>query len=391
MRAGARTLQLRGPRHGTDLRALAALVGVFVLIALAATQPALSHDTVQRVRKDAQALFVLDTSRSMSAASGPSALTRLARAKQAATRLRAAIPDVESGIATLTDRVLPDLLPVADLASFDATLERSVGIEEPPPSSVSVRATSFTALDAIPGSSFFATSAKRRAIVLLTDGEQPVSIPAELGRALAGRIGLVVIRFWRAWASPSSGRRAARDRVPARPAAPASRRARRRRPAGAFDEGNLGPAAAKLRSSSAPAPPRQSSDAHSGRPRSPRSSRSPRSRRLRCSCGAERRTIDPSMIRGLRTSKALVLLVLAVLVGVALTSATAATNASGPNVGWGGFGNTPNENRHSPLTIINTSNVANLGRVVTVDFHAIDAASAAASSRSRSRRTERCT
>jgi alcohol dehydrogenase (cytochrome c) len=79
------------------------------------------------------------------------------------------------------------------------------------------------------------------------------------------------------------------------------------------------------------------------------------------------------MIRGFRSSKTLVLLFMAVLVGVALTSATAATNDSGPNVGWGGFGNTPNEIRHSPLTIINKSNVANLGRVVTVDFHAIDA------------------
>ena len=79
------------------------------------------------------------------------------------------------------------------------------------------------------------------------------------------------------------------------------------------------------------------------------------------------------MTRVLRSSKALVPLVLAVLIGVALTSATAATTASGPNVGWGGFGNTPNENRHSPLTLIDKSNVANLGRVVTVDFHAIDA------------------
>ena len=64
------------------------------------------------------------------------------------------------------------------------------------------------------------------------------------------------------------------------------------------------------------------------------------------------------MTRVLRSSKALVPLVLGVLIGVALTSATAATTASGPNVGWGGFGNTPNENRHSPLTLIDKSNVA---------------------------------
>ena len=240
-------LHLHAPRHGTDLTALAALVGAFVLIGLAATQPALSHDTVQRVRKDTQALFVLDTSRSMSAASGPSAPTRLARAKQAAATLRAAIPDVESGIATMTDRVLPDLFPVADLASFDGTLERSVGIEEPPPSSVSVRATTFTALEAIPGSSFFATSAKRRAIVLLTDGESNPFDPGELGRALA-RTDLIVIRFWSAGESVfgPSGRPEPAYRPD--PSAPATLDALAAATGGrAFAEGDLGAAKARLR------------------------------------------------------------------------------------------------------------------------------------------------
>ena len=79
------------------------------------------------------------------------------------------------------------------------------------------------------------------------------------------------------------------------------------------------------------------------------------------------------MMRGLRSSRVLGPLVLAVLLGGALTSASAGTKASGPNVGWGGFGNTPNELRHSGLTLITKSNVDNLGRVVTVDFHAIDA------------------
>ncbi len=143
LRATRAALGLRAPRRGGDLAALAALVGTFVLLALAATQPALSHDTVARVRKDAQALFVLDTSRSMAAAASRNGPTRLARAKAAATTLRASIPDVEAGVATLTDRVLPNLLPVADRPSFDATVRRSVGIEEPPPRSTTLRATNF--------------------------------------------------------------------------------------------------------------------------------------------------------------------------------------------------------------------------------------------------------
>ena len=60
----------------------------------------------------------------MAAALTPRAPTRLDRAVSAAAALRASIPNVEAGIATLTDRVLPDLLPVADRPSFDATLAR---------------------------------------------------------------------------------------------------------------------------------------------------------------------------------------------------------------------------------------------------------------------------
>ncbi|HEY3541250.1 MAG TPA: PQQ-binding-like beta-propeller repeat protein [Gaiellaceae bacterium] len=54
-----------------------------------------------------------------------------------------------------------------------------------------------------------------------------------------------------------------------------------------------------------------------------------------------------------------------------LASASAQTDAS-LNVGWGGFGNTPNEIRHSPLTIIDKGNVDQLGRLYTVNFQRID-------------------
>ena len=123
------------------------------------------------MRTDAEALFVLDMSQSMAASSGATGATRLERAADAASRLRAAMPAVPSGVATLTDRVLPNLLPVADAAAFDATLRQAVAINQPPPREQNVRATSFGALAAIPGSGYFERSAKRRAIVLLTDGE----------------------------------------------------------------------------------------------------------------------------------------------------------------------------------------------------------------------------
>jgi len=187
-----RVLRLHAPRHGTDLVALAALVGAFALLAIAAAQPALAHDTQQRVRTDAQVLFVLDTSRSMAAALTPTSPTRLDRAVKAAAALRASIPSVEAGIATLTDRVLPDLLPVADRPSFDATLARSVGIDQPPPRFVAVRATDCGALAAIPAAGFFAPTAKHRVVVVFTDGESRPFDPGALGRAFAG-VGLVVV------------------------------------------------------------------------------------------------------------------------------------------------------------------------------------------------------
>jgi hypothetical protein len=192
--ATARTaLGLRRPRLGIDVVALAALVLTFVLLGLAATQPALSHTTVRHVRKDAQVLFVLDTSRSMAASASRTGPTRIARAKRAAIKLRATIPDIAAGVATMTDRVLPDLLPVADIASFNATVQRSVGIEQPPPRSTSVRATTFASLADIPSSGFFDPLAARRTIVLLTDGESRPFDPSAVARSLSG-VTLMVVR-----------------------------------------------------------------------------------------------------------------------------------------------------------------------------------------------------
>src|SRR6266567_287378 len=72
-------------------------------------------------------------------------------------------------------------------------------------------------------------------------------------------------------------------------------------------------------------------------------------------------------------SRATGLIVLAIAVAAALAWVTAGSGAGG-DVGWGGFGNTPDSNRHSPLTLINKGNIDQLGRAFKVDFHALDAA-----------------
>ena len=96
------------------LTPMIALLSVAALLGLAAMQPFLQRTSTRRVRSDAEVLMVLDVSRSMLAQTSPDAPTRLERAKAAAERLRAGLPVVPVGIASLTNRVLPHLFPSAD-------------------------------------------------------------------------------------------------------------------------------------------------------------------------------------------------------------------------------------------------------------------------------------
>jgi alcohol dehydrogenase (cytochrome c) len=66
-------------------------------------------------------------------------------------------------------------------------------------------------------------------------------------------------------------------------------------------------------------------------------------------------------------------LLLGVLV-CALGLAAAAPGAGPGDADWAGFGNTPDQNRYSPLTQISNTTIAQLGRVFTVDFLKIDSA-----------------
>jgi hypothetical protein len=188
-------LRLPPPPPVRRLARVAALVALVGILAVAAMQPALRSTTADRVRTDAQAFFVLDVSRSMLAARDPRSRARLARAKRLAAEIRDAIPEVPAGIATLTDRVLPDLLPVSDPQAFSQTLGQSVAIEHPPPSTSAVVATSLAGLGALGTQNFFAPSARRRVAVVLTDGESepfdPASVAHELGTEPGVRLVLV--------------------------------------------------------------------------------------------------------------------------------------------------------------------------------------------------------
>jgi hypothetical protein len=175
----------------------ALVAAVTLLVAFAAAQPALTHHSPTQIRAGTQAMFVLDTSRSMAASSGPGQATRLDRARAIAVSLRREIPHVAAGVATLTDRVLPDLFPVPDARGFDGVVDRAVAVESPPPRAAAIRATDYGALAALSHSGFFAPATTRRIVVLLTDGES-VPVPlTDLARAFGGTTKLVVVQTWR--------------------------------------------------------------------------------------------------------------------------------------------------------------------------------------------------
>ncbi len=185
------------PRRARAVRLAAGTAGI-ALLGLAAAQPALTTGSRTDVRKDVEVLFVVDTSRSMAASAKPTSPTRLDRAVEAAISLRASIPTVASGIATFTDRVLPDLLPVPDADAFDAVARRSVQIESPPPTSSSARATTYSALADVPAGNYFTQAIKHRIVVLLTDGESnPVSVGGLAEQfGPSGQYRLLAVHVW---------------------------------------------------------------------------------------------------------------------------------------------------------------------------------------------------
>jgi hypothetical protein len=192
-------LRLPEPTGRSRYVPLAAIAAAGIFLGLAAAQPVIQRDAKRLVRTDAEAWVVLDTTRSMLARRDRGSRTRLERAKAAAAQVRETIPNVPIGVASLTDRVLPHLFPTVDENVFNATVQRAVGIERPPPRSGFLA--QVTRIDAIAGMAelnFFRPEASRRVIVVLTDGESlPFSAP-RVARRLSGppKIGTVLVHVW---------------------------------------------------------------------------------------------------------------------------------------------------------------------------------------------------
>jgi hypothetical protein len=178
---------------------VAALAAVGALLGLAATQPVVETERNALERTDAEAFVVVDVSRSMLAAPADGAARRIDRAREEAQRLRDALPEVPVGVLSLTDRVLPHLFPTVDGAVFRSTVAQAVDVERPPPSLFfSTRATDLAELGTVPARGFFSPGAKKRLLIVLTDGEsQPVdaSLESQFGRQ--PRIETVYVHVWR--------------------------------------------------------------------------------------------------------------------------------------------------------------------------------------------------
>jgi hypothetical protein len=192
-------LRLEEPTPRSRRRLLAALVGICALLALAAAQPVVATARKLPERTDAQVFFVIDTSRSMHASSGPDEPSRFERGRSIAVSLRDALPEIPMGIASMTDGVLPHLFPTTDRRVFVETSRDSIDIERPPPRFSQTLATSLEGLRSIPRQNYFAPAAKKRVLIVLSDAEsRPLEEPGEFQEAFQKKpaITTIFIRLW---------------------------------------------------------------------------------------------------------------------------------------------------------------------------------------------------
>lgn len=180
-----RLFSLTTPRRRELGGVIAGLALLPALMGVAAAQPVVVRHHLLRQRLDVQAFFVFDTSTSMSARSTRGAATRLALSIREAERVIPKLGDIPVGVASMTDRILPEVMPTPNRAVIRRVLAQSVGINRPPPSQrYRGRATTFAALFPISRTNLYSPGVRHRILVIFTDGEF-VPIHSEVGYELA--------------------------------------------------------------------------------------------------------------------------------------------------------------------------------------------------------------
>lgn len=164
---------LAASRRRDLVTAAAALTILPALVAVAAAQPVVIRKEALTQRVDAQVFLVFDTSLSMSARNGLQSPTRLERSKREAEALVERLGDIPIGIATLTDRILPNVMPTTNVGLVTRTIHQSVRIDEPPPSTrYRGRASTLQALIPTSNDGLFSPGVRHRILVIFTDGEE---------------------------------------------------------------------------------------------------------------------------------------------------------------------------------------------------------------------------
>ena len=167
----ARVLALDPPGRNALAIPVLALLGVAALVGTAAAQPVLVDDGAAPTRDDAELIVILDVSRSMLASPAAGAPTRFDRARSLARRVRASVPDVPAGVASISDRALPHLFPTPDPGAFAVVLDRALAVGRPLPRIGGGLATTVEPLVAVASRGYFTDGVARRVAVVFTDGE----------------------------------------------------------------------------------------------------------------------------------------------------------------------------------------------------------------------------
>jgi hypothetical protein len=200
------------------------LAGAVAFVALAAARPTLARSNPERVRTDAEAYVVIDTSVSMLARARRHDVTRIDVARGVARALADALPpDLRLGLAVMPQGVLPVLGPTTDRGLARAVIEQVARVgrlpakpqdllmpasstaPSPAQAQASYVATNLTALKTLVAAPFYRRATTKRLAVLVTDAESASFPVRTVSRALARakvqlltvRVGSVHDRLWR--------------------------------------------------------------------------------------------------------------------------------------------------------------------------------------------------
>jgi len=193
-------LRLERPDLRSRLPIVVCLIAIPALLAIALSQPVLRFTGVHSVRTDAEVFYVFDVSRSMSAAPTARGTRRIERAVDVAEKVHQRLASIPSGVATLTDRVLPSLFPTGNDEVFTASLQDALTILQPPPRGYDKVGTLFAAVDTLGSGTFYSRTVKHRVAIVLTDGESRPFDVSELRQTLAvgPQADFVIVRIWSA-------------------------------------------------------------------------------------------------------------------------------------------------------------------------------------------------